>query len=159
MPTPEEAAGYAYTDVEKAFVADRQSNQIIGGPDTVLKGINSLLEQTQADELMVATMVHDPADGRRSYELVAELAELPGGHGGGVEVAFGELGAGGHRAHRVLEPLAPATRSRTGRPARPAWRPPRRADLAGQHHGDLAAHLAVGGPFGQLTSGPRSTCS
>jgi hypothetical protein len=25
---------------------------------------------------MVATMVHDPADGRRSYELIAELAEL-----------------------------------------------------------------------------------
>jgi luciferase family oxidoreductase group 1 len=76
MPSPETAAAYDYNEVEKAFVADRMSNQIIGGPDTVLKGITGLLEQTQADELMVATMVHDPADGRRSYELIAELAEL-----------------------------------------------------------------------------------
>jgi alkanesulfonate monooxygenase SsuD/methylene tetrahydromethanopterin reductase-like flavin-dependent oxidoreductase (luciferase family) len=76
MPSPETAAAYDYNEVEKAFVADRMSNQIIGGPDTVLKGITGLLEQTQADELMIATMVHDPADGRRSYELIAELAEL-----------------------------------------------------------------------------------
>jgi luciferase family oxidoreductase group 1 len=78
MPTPEEAAAYPYDEVEKAFLADRMSTQIIGGPDTVLKGITSLLEQTQADELMIVTMVHDPADQRRSYELVAELAELAG---------------------------------------------------------------------------------
>jgi luciferase family oxidoreductase group 1 len=76
MPTPEEAARYDYNEVERSFLADRMSTQIIGGPDTVLKGITSLLEQTQADELMVVTMVHDPADGVRSYELVAELAEL-----------------------------------------------------------------------------------
>jgi luciferase family oxidoreductase group 1 len=76
MPTPEEAAAYEYSENEKAFVTDRFDNQIIGGPDTVLKGITGLLEQTQADELMVATMVHDPADARRSFELVAELAEL-----------------------------------------------------------------------------------
>jgi luciferase family oxidoreductase group 1 len=76
MPTPEEAAAYPYNEVEKAFLADRMSTQIIGGPDTVLKGLTSLLEQTQADELMIVTMVHDPADQRRGYELVAELAEL-----------------------------------------------------------------------------------
>jgi luciferase family oxidoreductase group 1 len=76
MPTPEEAATFPYNEVEKAFVADRMSTQIIGGPETVLKGITGLLEQTQADELMVVTMLHDPADQRRSYELVAELAEL-----------------------------------------------------------------------------------
>jgi luciferase family oxidoreductase group 1 len=76
MPTPEQAAGYDYNEMERAFVADRFTNQIIGGPDTVLKGITSLLEQTQADELMVTTMVHDPADARRSHELVADLVEL-----------------------------------------------------------------------------------
>jgi luciferase family oxidoreductase group 1 len=76
MPRPEEAAAYQYNEVERAFLAERMSTQIIGGPDTVLKGITTLLEQTQADELMIVTMVHDPADQRRSYELVAELAEL-----------------------------------------------------------------------------------
>ncbi|HEY1971990.1 MAG TPA: LLM class flavin-dependent oxidoreductase [Pseudonocardia sp.] len=76
LPTPREAAEYSYNEMEKAFVADRLANQIIGGPDTVLKGIESLLESTQADELMVTTLVHDPADRTRSYDLVAELAEL-----------------------------------------------------------------------------------
>jgi luciferase family oxidoreductase group 1 len=76
VPTPEEAASYPYTELEQGFVADRLSSQIIGGPDTVLKGITDLLEQTQANELMVTTLVHDPADRLRSYELVAELAEL-----------------------------------------------------------------------------------
>jgi luciferase family oxidoreductase group 1 len=73
VPTPEEAAAYPYTEVEKGIVAERQATQIIGGPDTVLKGISELLEQTQADELMVTTLVHDPADRLRSYELIAEI--------------------------------------------------------------------------------------
>jgi luciferase family oxidoreductase group 1 len=76
VPTLEEAASYDYNDMEKAFVADRLSKQIIGGPDTVLKGIESLLESTRADELMITTMVHDPADRAHGVEMVAQLAEL-----------------------------------------------------------------------------------
>jgi luciferase family oxidoreductase group 1 len=90
MPTPAQAAGYDYNEMERAFVADRFANQIIGGPDTVFKGITSLLEQTQADELMVTTMVHDPSDARRSHELVAELAELspPASRSSGDQAAY-----------------------------------------------------------------------
>jgi luciferase family oxidoreductase group 1 len=76
VPTPEEAAGYEYNEVERAFVEDRLASQIIGGPETVEKGITSLLESTQADELMITTLVHGPADRQRSVELVAELAGL-----------------------------------------------------------------------------------
>jgi luciferase family oxidoreductase group 1 len=76
VPTPEEAASYDYNDVERAFVDDRLSTQIIGGPETVLKGISELLQATEADELMVTTLVHSPADRLRSFELLAELAEL-----------------------------------------------------------------------------------
>jgi luciferase family oxidoreductase group 1 len=74
VPTPEEAAAYPYSDIERRFVDDRLSQQIIGGPDTVAKGIASLLAETNADELMVTTLLHDPADRLRSYELVAGLA-------------------------------------------------------------------------------------
>jgi luciferase family oxidoreductase group 1 len=77
VPTPEEAAAYDYNEVERAFVADRLSSQIIGGPETVLKGMTALLEATRAQELMVTTMVHSPADRMRSFELVAQLADLP----------------------------------------------------------------------------------
>jgi len=77
LPTPEEAAAYRYSDIERRFVDDRLAQQIIGGPDTVAKGIATLLADTRADELMVTTMVHDPADRQRSYRLVAELSGLP----------------------------------------------------------------------------------
>ena len=40
--------------------------------------LDELAARTGADELMITTMVHDHADRIRSYEIVAELYELPG---------------------------------------------------------------------------------
>ncbi|MER7861772.1 MULTISPECIES: LLM class flavin-dependent oxidoreductase [Amycolatopsis] len=74
LPTPEEAAAYPYTDIERVFIEDRASSSVIGSPETVHKGLETLLADTGADELMITTMVHDQADRVRSYELVAELA-------------------------------------------------------------------------------------
>ena len=76
FPTPEQAAAYPYTDAERHFVASRLSNQVIGGPETVRRGLEELLERTEVDEMMLTTMVHDPEDRLRSYEAVAELAGL-----------------------------------------------------------------------------------
>jgi len=36
--------------------------------------LQQLRERTEADELMLTTVVYDQADRRRSYELVAEVA-------------------------------------------------------------------------------------
>ena len=77
MPSPEEAAAYPYTELERAFVEDRQATQIIGAPETVRRGLTDLLTATSADELMLTTMVFDPADRLRSFELVADLARNP----------------------------------------------------------------------------------
>ncbi|MGO9193881.1 MAG: LLM class flavin-dependent oxidoreductase [Streptosporangiaceae bacterium] len=74
LPAPEEAAAYPYTELERAFVEDRQASQIVGSPETVLRGITELLEATAADELMITTMVFDPADRLSSFERVAALA-------------------------------------------------------------------------------------
>jgi luciferase family oxidoreductase group 1 len=71
MPTPEEAAAYPYSDIERAFVADRQSTQHIGSKDTILAGLTDLIKRTEADELMITTQTHDPADRLRSFELIA----------------------------------------------------------------------------------------
>ncbi len=71
LPTPEEAAAYPYTPEERAFIERRQAHQIIGGPVTVRDGLRRLLDETRADELMLATVVHNQADRIRSYELVA----------------------------------------------------------------------------------------
>ena len=74
LPSPEEAAAYPYTDLERAFVEDRQASQIIGSPETVRRGIAELIQATRADELMITTMVFDPAERLSSFERVADLA-------------------------------------------------------------------------------------
>ncbi|MBB4685449.1 LLM class flavin-dependent oxidoreductase [Amycolatopsis jiangsuensis] len=73
LPTPEEAAEYPYTETDRAFLAQRFGSGIIGSPETVRKGLEQLLADTDADELMVTTMVHGHSDRVRSYEIVADL--------------------------------------------------------------------------------------
>jgi luciferase family oxidoreductase group 1 len=73
LPTPEEAAAYAYSEVELEMMHARLKDQIIGSPETVQRGLTEFLERTQADELMLTTVVHDLADRLKSYELVAAL--------------------------------------------------------------------------------------
>jgi luciferase family oxidoreductase group 1 len=72
LPTPEEAAAYPYTDEERQFVDDRIAGQLVGSVATVRDAAADLLERTAADELMVVTTVHDPADRVRSYELLVD---------------------------------------------------------------------------------------
>jgi luciferase family oxidoreductase group 1 len=74
MPSPEEAAAYPYTELERAFVEDRHASQVIGSPETVQRGIAELVHATRADELMITTMVYDPAERLSSFERVAALA-------------------------------------------------------------------------------------
>jgi luciferase family oxidoreductase group 1 len=74
MPSPEDAAAYPYSDLERSFIADRQSTQHIGAPDTVLDGLADLVKRTEADELMITTQAYDPADRLRSFELIAAAA-------------------------------------------------------------------------------------
>ncbi len=73
VPTVEEAQSYPYSPAERAFVEDRLDSQVIGGPETARRGLQALLDATRADELMVTTLVHDPADRLRSYALLSEL--------------------------------------------------------------------------------------
>jgi luciferase family oxidoreductase group 1 len=75
VPTPEEAAGYAYSAEERQFVEDRLAGQVIGSPSTVRDGVRELVERTDVDELMVVTSAHDGTDRLRSYELLAEAVQ------------------------------------------------------------------------------------
>ena len=47
LPTPEEAAAYPYTELERAFVEDRLATQIVGSPETVQRGITDLARADQ----------------------------------------------------------------------------------------------------------------
>jgi luciferase family oxidoreductase group 1 len=77
LPTPEEAAAYRYSPQEQLIVDGRRTGSIIGAPETVRAGLATLLEQTQADELMITAMIHGYGDRLRSYQLVAELSTRP----------------------------------------------------------------------------------
>ncbi|PRX03601.1 UNVERIFIED_ORG: luciferase family oxidoreductase group 1 [Actinomadura viridilutea] len=76
LPTPEEAAAHPYTPLEREIIRSRMESQVVGGPDTVRRQMDALVERTAADEVMVTTMVYDHADRVRSYELLAELYDL-----------------------------------------------------------------------------------
>jgi luciferase family oxidoreductase group 1 len=75
LPSPEETAAYPYSEAEREAIRQRQVDQVIGSPDTVRHGLSELLDRTEADELMLTTVVYDQADRMRSYELVARLAK------------------------------------------------------------------------------------
>ena len=80
LPTPEQAAEYPWSDMEREFVAQRRDGQAVGSPDTVRDALEGLIKATQPDELMITTLVHSPQDRLRSTELVRGLfAEIPRG--------------------------------------------------------------------------------
>lgn len=71
-PHPDESATVAWTDAQRALVADRVRTQLVGDPETVVRRLAALRDLTGADELVVTTVTHDHADRVRSYELLAE---------------------------------------------------------------------------------------
>lgn len=72
LSTPQEAQAYPYTELERDFIRQRREGQGLGSPETVRRQLSELLTRTEADELMLTTMVYDIADRVRSFELVAE---------------------------------------------------------------------------------------
>ncbi|MFC8796508.1 LLM class flavin-dependent oxidoreductase [Promicromonospora sp. NPDC057138] len=74
MAYPSPSAATAWTDrpdAERALVADRVDTRIVGDPATVVERLDTLARVTGADELLVTTATHDPAETRRSFELLA----------------------------------------------------------------------------------------
>ena len=72
LASPEDAARYEYTPVDKARIVQNRTRLSVGSPDTVKARLLPLIEATKADELMVTTMIFDHAARKRSYELLAK---------------------------------------------------------------------------------------
>jgi alkanesulfonate monooxygenase SsuD/methylene tetrahydromethanopterin reductase-like flavin-dependent oxidoreductase (luciferase family) len=62
-----------WTPDEKAAVESRLGGSIIGSAATVKSGLEKILAETSADELMLNAMIFDHASRLRSYEIVAEV--------------------------------------------------------------------------------------
>jgi luciferase family oxidoreductase group 1 len=65
-----------WTPMEKAQATRMLARSIIGSPDTVRKGMDALLEETGADELIVVSDVYEHSERLRSVELIAEAGDL-----------------------------------------------------------------------------------
>ena len=72
VPTPEEAAEHRWTGDELALAAKRRRFISVGTPDQVRGDLERRRVEADADELVITTQVHDPAERRMSYELVAK---------------------------------------------------------------------------------------
>ena len=76
LASPDEAAAYPYTPVDRERIKYNRTRLFVGAPATVRARLDPLLAATQADELMITTMIHDHAARRHSYALMAASFEL-----------------------------------------------------------------------------------
>ncbi|MDX1494722.1 MAG: LLM class flavin-dependent oxidoreductase, partial [Longimicrobiales bacterium] len=77
IPSPEEAreAGWTPRGTRGGPVGGLL---VLGDPDEVRAEIQRRADDVEADEVMIMTVIHDPAKRLRSYELVAEAFDLQG---------------------------------------------------------------------------------
>jgi luciferase family oxidoreductase group 1 len=73
MQPPVESIEGLASPYEDAAVQSKLGAAIIGGADTVRRRVEVLLEETQADELMIASGIYEHQDRLRSYEILSEL--------------------------------------------------------------------------------------
>lgn len=71
QPPIEDIEAY-WSPQEKAQAGQMLSCSVVGGPETVRRGLLKLIEDTAADELMIVSDIFDPAKRLRSFELIAQ---------------------------------------------------------------------------------------
>ncbi len=77
LSSPEEVLNYPLKPHERDMLAQLITRHIVGSPTTVKAQLDQLITDTQADEVMVLTIVHDHEARRYSYELLSQLYQLP----------------------------------------------------------------------------------
>jgi luciferase family oxidoreductase group 1 len=72
LPSPEEAEAYPWSEAEEAAVEEWAGLVSVGTPDQVAADLLRRANSAGADELIITTNIHNPAERRRSFELLAE---------------------------------------------------------------------------------------
>lgn len=78
LPSPQEAADHPWTELERETARAARRFVTVGEPEAVREGLLARARHAGADELIVTTNVHDPAERQRSYQLLAEAFGLSG---------------------------------------------------------------------------------
>ena len=68
-----------WTPAEKAQASGMLACSFVGSADTIRRDLESFLERTQADELMVASAIYDHGKRVRSYEILADVQKAMSG--------------------------------------------------------------------------------
>lgn len=72
LPSPEEADVYPFAPEDIAVIEESLKSYVIGDQAFVYRGLNELVERTNADELMISTRTHSYDARARSFALIAE---------------------------------------------------------------------------------------
>ena len=76
LSSPEEAASYEYSPIDRDRIAHNRARIFVGSKATVKSRLEPLIVATQADEVMITSMIYDHTARKRSYELMAEAFGL-----------------------------------------------------------------------------------
>ncbi|RYY15439.1 MAG: LLM class flavin-dependent oxidoreductase [Cytophagaceae bacterium] len=76
-PGPAEVAAYQFSPLEQTRLAYHAGRLVSGAPNQVREQLLALAATHEVEELSIVTITADFADRLRSYELLAEVFELP----------------------------------------------------------------------------------
>ena len=75
LASPDAAAAYDYSPVDLQRIAQNRQRVAVGARDTVKAKLMPLIAATEAQELMVTTMIYDHNARKHSYELLAQVMQ------------------------------------------------------------------------------------
>lgn len=73
LPAPVDSIDSIWQPHEKAYVQTALACSVVGDAHVVKQGIHDFISRYQPDELMLTSMMHDPAARQHSYRIAAEL--------------------------------------------------------------------------------------
>jgi alkanesulfonate monooxygenase SsuD/methylene tetrahydromethanopterin reductase-like flavin-dependent oxidoreductase (luciferase family) len=74
--SPEEAMMNLSAE-DKARMESMRTTALVGAPDQAAEKLRALASSLELDELVVCTWTHDPAVQLRSFQLLAQVFDLP----------------------------------------------------------------------------------
>ena len=75
LPPPVDVGALTLTPIDELGLSQMLSYSIVGSPDVVRQGLEKVLAQTAADEIIVASQIFDHAARLHSYEIAIQAAD------------------------------------------------------------------------------------
>jgi len=75
LPPPVESMDGLWAPHEQAMVAQALACAVVGGPETVRRGVKAFVEQTGVDEIMATAQIYDHAARVHSFEILADARD------------------------------------------------------------------------------------